>query len=419
MFTKHQEPDIRLNAHSGTDWTRWRDIPLAVLAWIVLFMVVFWLASHIAQAILVLAVAALLAYALYPLVTFMQRALPKSAAVTVVYALVLGAVGLMLYFTLSTAVAQFLALSGDLQNFDPKPLINALRKAGISQSQIDAVGQQLINQIQSLASGIVPLVLGTFTVTLDIIIVGVVSVYLMFDGPRITRWLRTRTPLTQQSRISFILDTLERVVGGYIRGQLTLAIITGIMVGIGMSILHVPYAILLGVLAFVLELIPYIGTLTSGALCVLVALSQSSVLAVLVLLYFVGVHIIEGYVLGPRIVGHAVGLHPAISLLALLAGAEIFGPWGALFAAPIAGVAQALLTALWLDWREANPDQFAREIPRVVDVIAAHEAEHAHIRKKSVPLRPGNSVETVPVEVAPDLAVNDVSPAPIISTPIS
>ena len=84
-------------------------------------------------------------------------------------------------------------------------------------------------------------------------------------------------PTHQQGRVRFLLHTLERVVGGYIRGQLILSTFIGVVVGIGMALFHVPYAVLLGVLAFVLEFIPVLGTLTSGAICVLIALTAGLV----------------------------------------------------------------------------------------------------------------------------------------------
>jgi predicted PurR-regulated permease PerM len=71
-----------------------------------------------------------------------------------------------------------------------------------------------------------------------------------------------------------LLETLQRVVGGYIRGQLFLCTLIGLLVGVGMQIMGVPYALLLGVLAFILEFIPVLGTLVSGAICVLFALTH-------------------------------------------------------------------------------------------------------------------------------------------------
>ncbi|GER92091.1 hypothetical protein KDW_62530 [Dictyobacter vulcani] len=112
-------------------------------------------------------------------------------------------------------------------------------------------------------------------------------------------------------------------------------------------------------LAFILEFIPILGTLVSGLVCTLIALTQGIWIAVGVLIYFIVVHILEGDIIGPRIVGEAVGLHPIVSIAAVIAGSELFGIWGALLASPIAGVLQALLIAFWVEWRHTHRDQFA------------------------------------------------------------
>jgi predicted PurR-regulated permease PerM len=107
---------------------------------------------------------------------------------------------------------------------------------------------------------------------------------------------------------------------------------------------------------------------------VLLALTQGWLIAVLVLAYFIVMHILEGDVVGPRIVGKAVGLHPVVSLAALVAGAELFGIWGALFASPVAGVLQAILIALWSEWRTRNPEQFPGQ-KQVAHQLEQHVAD--------------------------------------------
>jgi predicted PurR-regulated permease PerM len=211
----------------------------------------------------------------------------------------------------------------------------------------------------------------------------VLSVYLLIDGARLKRWIQRNAPLPQRERAQFVMHTLERVVGGYIRGQLTLSILIGVLVGVGMTIFRLPYAVLLGVLAFVLEFIPVLGTLTSGAVCVLIALSQGWLVAAGVLIYFIVVHVFEGDIVGPRIVGKAVGLHPALSLVTLIAGAELFGIWGAVLAAPLAGLIQALLIAIWQNWRETHPEQFPNAEEEVPVIVATVEVV-------SAPIRPAN-----------------------------
>jgi predicted PurR-regulated permease PerM len=121
-----------------------------------------------------------------------------------------------------------------------------------------------------------------------------------------------------------------------------------------MGVLQVRYALLLGILAFFMEFIPVLGVIISGAVCVLIALFQGWVLALVVLGYFVVVHVIEGDLIGPRVMARAVGIHPAVALLALVAGSELFGVWGALLGAPIAGLLQAIATAAWREVRLAS-----------------------------------------------------------------
>ncbi|GAC1642864.1 MAG: hypothetical protein NVS4B9_35070 [Ktedonobacteraceae bacterium] len=363
-------------------WRRRRDIPLAILAWTGVVALILWGAGHIVRSLLILTLAALLAYALAPAVKLLQRFMPRLLAMLVVYLVVLGAISALLFLIVSTAIEQVASLAHSIgflltpqSNGQITPLEQTLRSLGISQSQIASAREQIVARTEGLAGSVVPLLTGVFDVILDVILVAVLSIYLLADGSRVSNWLRESMPLGQQGRMSFLLDTLQRIVGGYIRGQLLLCGIIGVLVGVGMQVIGVPYALLLGVLAFILEFIPVLGTLVSGGICVLLALTKGWVIAVIVLIYFVVVHVIEGDVVGPRIVGKAIGLHPVVSLTALIAGAELFGVWGALFASPIAGVLQALLIALWSEWRAAQPDQFQQAKENLANKVTDNVAE--------------------------------------------
>ncbi len=376
---------VNVSPEAASKWAQRRDIPIAILAWIALGLVTLWALGWISRTLLVIIVATLLAFALAPAVKLLSRFIPRIIAILIVYLVVLSAISLLLYFVASTTIEQVSMLAKSLSTgHGVNPLVfivTFLQRFGITQVQISAMGQQIASQAEGVVGSAVPVLTGIFNFMLDIIIVAVLSIYLLIDGERVIRWIRRNVPLMQRERTLFLIDTFNRVIGGYIRGQVTLSVLIGLLVGVGMAIFHVPYAVLLGVLAFVLEFIPVLGTLTSGAICVLIALTQGWLIAVLVLAYFVFVHIIEGDVVGPRIVGKAVGLHPAVSLIALLAGAELFGIWGAVLASPIAGVLQAMLTAIYQNWRETHPEQFssskstAEEVAAEVEDIATHE-EH-------------------------------------------
>src|SRR5215469_4653316 len=351
-------------------WTRRLDLPLTILAWIGVVAVVLWAASHIIRSLLLLAIAGLLAYALVPAVKLLERVMPRFLAMLIVYLIVLSALSLLLYSIARTAIHQAVELRVFLtpgKNGQLAPLMQTLQSDGITQDQINTARQLLVSHLESIANGALPVLKGIFEGVVDLIVVAVLSIYLLLDGSRVVRWLRANAPLLQRERVQFFLDTLQHVVGGYIRGQLTLAVLIGFLVGIGMELLGVRYAFLLGVLAFVLAFIPVVGTFISATACILLALvsnpgwTQPWILAIIVLAYFVVVHAIEAHTIGPRIVGHAIGLHPGVSIFALVAGGELFGIWGTLFAAPLAGLLQAILVALWIEWRKNHPDQFPVE----------------------------------------------------------
>lgn len=353
---------LRTEAVSST-WERRRDIPLAILAWTALVCLVLWGVGHIVRTLLILAIAALLAYALAPGVKLLQRFIPRFLAILVMYLLVLGTISFLLYLIVTTAIEQVGSLVSNVQRWlTPtrvgylSPLEQTLRPFGISSEQITSFRTQITSRLEGVANSVVPLLTSFFDVILDIVLVAVLSIYLLIDGSRVFNWIRSNAPHRAQANL--VLSTMQRIVGGYIRGQFILAVLVGVLVGGGMFIFHVPYAVLLGLLAFILEFVPVLGTLLSGAISTLIALTQGWLIALGVLIYFVIVHVLEGDIVGPRIVGKAVGLHPAVSIAALVAGAELFGIWGALFASPIAGILQALIVALWANWRAAYPEQF-------------------------------------------------------------
>ncbi len=373
-------PADRQHAGGAIRWSRWRDIPLAILAWTALVIVFFWLIFHIISSILLLVIASLLAYALAPAVHLLERFMPRLVAVLLVYIVVLGGVGFVGYDIFTIAALQSMHLESSLRELlasggaAKSPILQWLHGLGITQQQIQDAADHFVNQAGTFADSIVGLVFGFFSVLIDIALVAIMSIYLMLDGPRVREWTRVYVPLHQQERVTFLQDTIQRVVGGYIRGQFTMAVIIGVLVGIIVALFRVPYAALLGLLAFLLEFIPILGTLISGAICVAAALSVGWLTALGVLICFIGVHIIEGDILGPRIVGKAIGLHPVVAIFALTAGAELFGIWGALLASPIAGVIQSLLAAIWLEWRKAQPTEFPKA-PPVEEEMATKEQE--------------------------------------------
>lgn len=357
---------------AGTwQWARRAFICITLIGGVALGSLALWAVAHVVRAVLLVVIAALLAYALAPIVSWLRRWLPHWLALLVAYIGLLVVVGLFGYLVVTAAIAQLTTVVAQARVFltpgqhgTAAPFILLLERLGLSRAQIDAGIQRVAVQLETIGHDVVPVLTGLVNGTLDTVLILVLSVYLLIDGARVGRWLRTGTPRRYRPRITSFLNTFQRVVGGYIRGQLLLSALIGVLVGGGMAVLQVPYALLLGLMAFVLEFIPILGTLASGAVCVLIALTHGWLLALIVLAYFIVVHVIEGDIVGPRIVGRAVGLHPVVSIVALIAGAELFGLWGALFAPPVAGVVQAVIVDFWYEWRRAHGSEFADDTPR-------------------------------------------------------
>jgi len=207
-------------------WTRRCGLPFAILAWTGVALLILWLAGHVIQTLLLLTFAALLAYALSPAVKLLEHVMPRFLAILIVYLLVLGAIVALLYLVVSTAIVQFVSLAAYVQHLispkggQPSQLEQILQRFGITQSQFNAVRDQVISYIEGFAGNLLPLLTGLFSGILDFILVAVLSIYFITSGARLTGWLRRNMPDQQQGRMRFLLDTLQRVVGGYVRGQL-------------------------------------------------------------------------------------------------------------------------------------------------------------------------------------------------------
>lgn len=352
-------------------WVKRLVISLTFLIWLILVILVARLLGYVSTALLILAMAALVAYAVIPLVAFFQRIMPRPVAILLVYLVILGVLVLLFYLLIVSSVAQIGALATSASTYfiphngQTSPIMQILQRIGVTRAQIEAlsntIGGQLAGVAADIAKNLLPLIRGVAGGLINVLLTAVISIYLIVDGGRVVSWVRRNAPLPAQQGTRRLLNILHDVVGGYIRGQVVLCALVGFLVGIGMFILRVPYAILLGTLGGFLEFIPVIGTIASGVICCLIALTQGWITFLLVLIYFVALHVFEGYILAPRIVGKAVGLHPIVSLLALAAGGELFGPIGAILAAPVAGLIQSVLVSFWLYYRGLHREQFAND----------------------------------------------------------
>lgn len=351
-------------------WTRRLIIALTLLAWLAIGAVVLAVVGHMIGTLILLIVAGLLAYIIYPLALLLQRFMPRMLAIVVVYLVVLSALAFLLYSVISAVVQQsasfvlyiqyLLSPQGQRQL---QPFIETLNKLGLSQNQLTAFGEQIAGQLQGLITQAFSVLNSIINVIVSVVVIAVLSIYFLLDGERIIDWLRYKTPLTQRENITFLLRTMHRTVGGYFRGLLLLSTIAGVSTGLMLALLGVPYAALLAVVMFVFMFIPVIGGGIALLLCSILSLSQGWVTALIVTVLGILLQFLIGQILAPRIMQDAVKIHPIVTILALFAGVELLGMGllGGFLAVPLAGVLQSILVAFWDRWKETHPEEFPSE----------------------------------------------------------
>jgi predicted PurR-regulated permease PerM len=326
------------------EWSTLRDQCLVGLAVVAFLWVGSQVVGRILHIVVVVLLAFVLAYALEPALSWAQRILPRALAALLIYALALGLIGGGILLIAPPTIQQSEQLAVRLPGYLDQ--LNGYQPlAGIDlASSIRALAQSMVasavNVATAIAGGIV-----------DTVLVLVLGFWFMVDGGRMAEVGIRLFPASQRDKARFVQDAVSQVVGAYIRGQLIMAGIIGLSAGIGSWLLGVRYPVLIGLLAFLFELIPMVGPILASLPAVIISLTEPLPLVFYVIVFFVVMQVIENNVLAPRITGGAVGLHPVAALLAIVVGADLGGVVGALFAVPVAGVASVLIAAVWKGWR--------------------------------------------------------------------
>lgn len=209
----------------------------------------------------------------------------------------------------------------------------------------------------------------TVEVLAAILLGAIALLFYLKDGERMTGVALQLTPERRRDDVAEIFRRVWDTLGGYFRGQLLVALVDAVAIGIGLFVLGVPLALPLALLVFFGALFPIVGAFTAGGVAVLVALADGGVgLAVAVLVLNVVVQQLEGNLLEPLIVGRATSLHPLMVLASLTAGAVTLGILGAFLAVPItAAIVRAVTYVL-----ERDPElavEYDAELPRLDDHV--------------------------------------------------
>ena len=303
--------------------------------------------------------AVFLVYVIYPAVRRLNTRLPLWASIMVVYGVVLGLIAITLAFLVPLLVANLQGLIHDApllvqrtQTAIEDPANPFLAKLPLAaRSYLLQAPAQLALLLQhyggQATTGVFSVVISAASVLALFVIIPVVALYMLLDVDDMRRALLANVPASGRARVAKIALECNLALGGFIRGQLLVAAIVGGLVIVLLEILRVPYAILIGMFAGVIEIIPYLGAIVGALLGIAVALVNNGwESAVLVLVGFVVINQLEGHVIYPFVVSGSIELSPLVVILALLTGGELFGLPGLVIALPVAALIKVLLANL-------------------------------------------------------------------------
>jgi predicted PurR-regulated permease PerM len=312
--------------------------------------------------------AGVLAFVLLPLVGALERrlSLPRTAAAAVVF------LGLLAAIIGGARVLVPLALDQvrDLQRTLPTLVANAQNTLA---ETADQVGLEDLDALivsfagigdftQMVARGAVPFIVGLGHFLLEFLVFLIATFFLLRDAPRLFQWFRRILPSSQRNELIPLFAQVNALLGRYVRGQIFLIGVMSTATFIGLSILQVPFVLLLAVMTGVLEVIPIVGPITAGAIACLVALghpapwglSQIWYVAIVAVMYTVLRHA-EDYFVIPLVIGRIVKLHPAVVIFSLLTGGALYGLLGVLVAVPVAATLRLVLIYVGAKLRDEDP----------------------------------------------------------------
>lgn len=285
---------------------------------------------------------------------FAKRKVPRALAVLIVYLLIVALVLLIGFWFVPIIGGQFVQLfesisSSDGFLFQSLDRVQSFTAQYGLQENVRSALQGLQNSVSSSVASIFTTVRGVFGGIAALFVILVLTFYMVVEEAAARRLFKNLAPEEYQPFLSQLFARMQNKVGAWLRAQMLLGLIIGVAVYIGLSILGVHYALLLAILAGVLEFVPYIGPVMSIVPAIIISAAQSPMLAVFVLVLYLVIQQIENHLLVPKVMQRVTGLNPVVSIIALLLGIKLGGFIGAVLSIPIVAMASVALEDIFKD----------------------------------------------------------------------
>lgn len=311
------------------------DISYRTVIFIAIFILGLWIAYLIRDLLIILFIALIFVSALSPLVKFFVKLrLPKALSITFTYIIIVAVV-----------VGLIISIAPPLVEQSTKLVITApgLLSQFFNITNLDK--SVFSSELTSLSKNIFSITLSVFDNLLAIIFLLVITFYMLLEQDDLENRFAALFK-DREDRIRKLIVKIEEKLGAWLQGQLILSLVIGAVSFIGLTILGIPYALPLAMIAGVMEVVPVIGPIVSAIPAIFLALTISPILGIGVAAMYLVIQQLENNLIVPQIMKRAVGLNPLIVILAIAIGGRLLGIAGALLAVPIAVVIQIIATEI-------------------------------------------------------------------------
>lgn len=330
------------------------NISTLTIVKILLIVLLLYFLFLIKDVVVILFVSLILASALDPWVDWLQKKkIPRSASVAFIYLIAISIIGSILFLLIPPISQEFGQLASNFPQYFEKIMsgFSNLKEFSTRYGFYDNIKsslEALSSSLQGAATGVFSTVAGFIGGIMSFFLIMVLTFYMVVEENAIKKLIWSIAPTKHQPYIMHLINRMQQKIGFWLRGQLILSLVVFVFVYAGLSILGVEYALVLALMAFILEMVPYIGPTLAAIPAVLLALTQSPMLALFVAIYYYITQQIENNILVPKIMQKAVGLNPIVSISVLLIGFKLAGILGAMLSIPVATAVNVFIQDLFI-----------------------------------------------------------------------
>ncbi len=267
-----------------------------------------------------------------PVDFLVKRKIPRPLSIGIIYLVVIGLIILIFRVIIPPLIEQTSLLIENLPS-----LINQVNDILIINNiSSDQISGSITGQLGNFGSNAVTITAGFFNSIFSIMTMFVITFYSLLYWEQITNMVKSLFTGENEKRAEKLIKNLEFGLGAWVRGQITLVIIIGVITYIGLALLGVPYALPLAIVAGLSEIVPVIGPIVGAIPAILAGFTVSPIIGIAtVALYFV-IQQLENNLIVPTVMRRAIGINPLVTILALIIGTKLYGIMGAVLAVPVA-----------------------------------------------------------------------------------